>query len=196
MCCWEIYERRPPQDALHGVLRFACCALILGLHCDVAKMKEQGRSVLPCAARRSENKRLWGGRSVTLLTEVGPWKDGGGVSLILETLQPCWCYKWMRKLKVAASFQVLTIEQIAQPTLALLLKLVKIKTSSRSGSCHDQCNYYIEDCRLNLGCWSPRLFKDGLGNLIHVSQDLCLNLEEVSIIASCLLGGFSFMCWR
>lgn len=66
----------------------------------------------------------------------GAMKGWRRVSLILETLSPCWCYKRMLKLKVGASFQVLTVEQKAQPTLVHLLKLVKIKIHSRRGSCH------------------------------------------------------------
>lgn len=90
----------------------------------------------------------------------------------------------MLKLKVGASFQVLTIEQKAQPTLMYLLRLVKIKIHSGLSSCHSRCNYYIEDWCLNWSCCSTRLFKDMLGNLIHVSQDLCPNREEVSLPAA------------
>lgn len=74
----------------------------------------------------------------------------------------------MLKLKVGASFQVLTVEQKAQPTLMHLLKLVKIKIHSRLSSCHSRRNYYIEDGCLNWSCCSTRLFKDVLGNLIYV----------------------------
>lgn len=90
----------------------------------------------------------------------------------------------MLKLKVGASFQVLTVEQKAQPTLMYLLRLVKIKIHSQPSSCHSQCNYYIKDCCLNWSCCSTRLFKDTLGNLIHVSQDRCPNREEVALPAA------------
>lgn len=73
----------------------------------------------------------------------------------------------MLKLKVGASFQVLTVEQKAQPTLVHFLKLVKIKIHSRLSSCHSQCNYYIEDGCLNWSCSHTRIFKDMLGNLIY-----------------------------
>lgn len=60
-----------------------------------------------------------------------------------------------------------------------LLRLVKIKIHSWLGSCHSRYNYDIEDCCLNWSCYSMRLFKDGLGNLIHVRQDLGPNQEQV-----------------
>lgn len=53
-----------------------------------------------------------------------------------------------------------------------LLELVKIKIRSWLGSCRSRYNYDIEDCCLNRGCYSTRLFKDGLGDLMHVRQDL------------------------
>lgn len=102
----------------------------------------------------------------------------------------------MLKLKVGTSFQVLTIEQKAQPTLVHLLKLVKIKIHSRLSSCHSQCNYHIDDDCWNWSCCSTRLFKDMLGNLIYVSQDSCPNREGVGITASCLSGCFVFMYSR
>lgn len=56
-----------------------------------------------------------------------------------------------------------------------LLGLVKIKIRSWLGSCRSRYNYDIEDCCLNRGCYSTHLFKDRLGNLIHVRQDLAPN---------------------
>lgn len=92
---------------------------------------------------------------------------------------PVGAYEQRRKLKVGASFQVSTIEQKAQPTLMHLLGLVKIKIRSWLGSCQSWYNYDTEDCCLNRSCYSTRLFKDRLGNLIHVRQDSGPNQEKL-----------------
>lgn len=119
-------------------------------------------------------------------------KGWRSASLILETLYRCWCYKRMLKLKVGASFQVLTSEQKAQPTLVHLLKLVKIKTPSRCGSCRSRGNDGREERCLSWTC-STRLFKDALGHGIRVGQDGGPHCERVCVTASCLSGCFSFV---
>lgn len=60
-----------------------------------------------------------------------------------------------------------------------LLGLVKMKIRSWLGSCRSRYNYDMEDCCLNRGCYSTRLFKDRLGNLIHVRQDRGPNQEKL-----------------
>lgn len=99
--------------------------MIRGLHYDVTEMKGAvvfglvlpgGGKTLPRCAVQSR------------CLDVG--RDRTERGLDTGTLWPCWRYKPMLKLKVAAGFQVLTIERRAQPTLVHLLKLVKVKIHS------------------------------------------------------------------
>lgn len=174
-----------------------CALLVINWFRDfiMVSLRWRGQGCLGCTARGGKTS-FRGAQFSHAAYRSGAPKGPKSMALILETLWPCWGYKRMLKLKVAASFQVLTIEQKAQPTLVHLLKLVKIKMHSRLSSCHSRGNYYIGDGCLNWSCSSAHLFKDMLGNFIYVSQDSCPVCGEGKTTASCLAGGFSFVCSR
>lgn len=155
-CSWERSERHPPEDSFNGF----SALLVINWFPDFISMLPRWRGQwcfgLCCQEEGKQDSVVPQFNQAAYRS--GAMKGWRSASLILATLWPCWCYKRMLKLKVGASFQVLTIEQKAQPTLVHLLKLVKIKIHSRLSSCHSQYNYCIGEGCLNWSCCSTHLF--------------------------------------
>lgn len=73
VCCHEMQERHPSWtlSMVFFSLHFAYYKLIPGLHYRVTR-DEWGSSVLPCTARRRENKFVRSRSSIMMLAEARP----------------------------------------------------------------------------------------------------------------------------